>query len=83
MQPTEFTAIVPPPDHGVPDGFMGPPGAIKEVDVAHIGGSTEGPVVPLVVTVAGTGAVGRLSSWTLSSQLAPRYGFIAGVSKTF
>ena len=40
------------------------------VDVVHLGGSTNGPTLPLVVTVAGTGYAGRLASWTMSSQQA-------------
>ncbi|HEU5086404.1 MAG TPA: serine hydrolase, partial [Roseiflexaceae bacterium] len=46
-----------------PGGIAVPAGKLKEVDVAHIGGSTGGPNLPLVVTAAGTGATVRLSSW--------------------
>ena len=58
----------------VPDELATPGGKLHEVDVAHLGGSTNGPTLPLFVTVAGTGYAGKLSSWTTSSPVgAPTF----------
>ena len=53
-----------------PDDITTPSGNMFEVDVAHLGGTVNGPTLPLIVTVVGTGYAGRLSSWTTTSQAA-------------
>ena len=67
LRVVDFTALPPPRDHTGGDGFTGPPADLKEVDLAHLGGSTDGPAIPLVVSVVGTGFSGKLSSWTMDS----------------
>lgn len=51
-----------------PDLPVGTPaGRLREVDVAHIGGSPLGPTRAIVVTAAGSGAGVRLSSWAINN----------------
>ncbi|HET9222572.1 MAG TPA: serine hydrolase, partial [Roseiflexaceae bacterium] len=53
-------------------GYTVPGGKLKEVDVAHIGGSPGGPKPALLVSAVGTGATVKLSSWQLQAgQQAP------------
>lgn len=62
IAPTPLTGQPPvsqPPDITVPGGKL------KEVDVVHIGGSSGGPKMPLIVSAVGTGATVRLSSWSV------------------
>ncbi len=66
--------VVQRPGVTVPDELATPAGKLREVDVAHLGGSTNGPTMPLFVTVAGTGYAAKLSSWTTSSPVgAPTF----------
>ena len=62
---------IPEPGEGFEPGITLPPGsgengALREVDVAHLGGSPFGPTTPIVVAAAGTGSAIQLSSWTLN-----------------
>jgi D-alanyl-D-alanine carboxypeptidase len=53
-------------------GYTVPGGKLKELDVAHIGGSPDGPKPALLVSAVGTGATVKLSSWRLQAgQQAP------------
>lgn len=58
-----------PPQGGGMGGFTQGNGKLKEVEVAHIGG-TGSINTPIVVTVAGTGSVGVLSSFRASNVAA-------------
>jgi len=79
LQASDFTAltlfkihlpfVALPPGFNLPDEITTPGGILREVDVAHLGGTVSGPTMPLIVTVIGTGYTGRLSSWTTSSQM--------------
>jgi hypothetical protein len=56
------------------------PSDLSEVDVAHLGGSPSGPLGAYVVSVVGTGAEGRLSSWKVTDdQPAPSHLFDSNV----
>lgn len=58
---------MPPPVIGAPNGRP------NEMDIAHLGGSPQGPTPARLVVAAGTGAGCRLSSWGLDNgNLLPR-----------
>ncbi|MCB0116041.1 MAG: D-alanyl-D-alanine carboxypeptidase, partial [Caldilineaceae bacterium] len=56
-----------PETSGTPGDKVPPSGDVREVDVAHLGG-TGNPTAPIVITVAGSGDAGKLSSWRLGQQ---------------
>ena len=55
----------------MPDEIAAPSGNLRETDVVHLGGSYGGPTLPIIVSVIGTGYVGKLSSWTVNAVGAP------------
>ena len=66
-----FPLLALPPGLDMPDEVAAPSGKLRETDVVHLGGSYEGPTIPIIVTVIGTGYVGKLSSWTTNNVAAP------------
>lgn len=70
-----FKIILPlmslPPGLDMPDEIAAPSGNLRETDVVHLGGSYGGPTLPIIVSVIGTGYVGKLSSWTVNAVGAP------------
>lgn len=61
--PIDSMAPLPPAPFS-PGGYAGVNGSLEEVDVAHLGGAPNLPTPALIVSVVGTGAAGKLSSWT-------------------
>jgi hypothetical protein len=48
---------------GMPKQIAAQGGQQRELDVAHVGGSPQGPTPAIVANVAGTGTAGRLSTF--------------------